>query len=360
MRECKKNIIDITKILIFLILFVLIFIFLTYIMKPINVNLKNIAGFYNEEKNSLDMVYIGGSAAFVYWQPLKAYEDEGIASYNFAVNSIQAESYKYMIKEVLEYQNPKLILIDARAYSYRDNEKKGPQSAYYYNLTTGMAFSKNRYDFINDNVLSVLGDDPIDYHFDLFKYHTNRDGIDVKNSIKIMLGMYENTYKGFGFYQRVHPIVQQDFQTDEQTPVSLETEKILIDLLEYIKTIDCEVLFVVSPYSMAKIDKEKYNYIEEKIIENGFAFLDTNEYYDELNLNFSINFYDNNHVNIFGAEKYTNFLEEYIKVNYDLPDRRNDDDYDSWDKLLTNWHKQIDKTKDKIKTMIEEEDWYEA
>ena len=124
MRECKKNIIDITKILIFLILFVLIFIFLTYIMKPINVNLKNIAGFYNEEKNSLDMVYIGGSAAFVYWQPLKAYEDEGIASYNFAVNSIQEESYKYMIKEVLEYQNPKLILIDARAYSYRDNEKK--------------------------------------------------------------------------------------------------------------------------------------------------------------------------------------------------------------------------------------------
>ena len=87
MKEYKKNIIDITKIVIFLVLFVLIFIFLTYIMKPINVNLKNIAGFYSEDKNSLDMVYIGGSAAFVYWQPLKAYEDEGITSYNFAINS---------------------------------------------------------------------------------------------------------------------------------------------------------------------------------------------------------------------------------------------------------------------------------
>ena len=63
----KSNIIAISKIIIFIILFIIIFIILTYIMKPINVNLKNITGFYGEDKNSLDMVYIGGSAAFVYW-----------------------------------------------------------------------------------------------------------------------------------------------------------------------------------------------------------------------------------------------------------------------------------------------------
>ncbi len=360
MKEYKKNIIDITKIIIFLVLFVLIFIFLTYIMKPINVNLKNIAGFYSEDKNSLDMVYIGGSAAFVYWQPLKAYEDEGITSYNFAINSVQAENYIYMIKEVLKTQNPKLIIIDARAFQYRDDENRGPNSTRYYNLTTGLPFSKNRYEYIENNVPNYLNEDTIAYHFDLIKYHTNRDILDIKTSLKMMLGIYKNNYKGAAVYQRVAPIEQQDFQTNDKVSISLETEKILINLLEYIKTINCEFLFVVSPYSMPKEDKEKFNYIEEKIENNGFVFLDTNEYYDKMQIDFSTNFYDVNHTNIFGAEKYTNFLEEYIKVNYDLPDRRNDDNYDSWDKLLSNWHKQIDKTKDKIKTMIEEEDWYEA
>ena len=356
----KSNIIAISKIIIFIILFIIIFVILTYIMKPINVNLKNITGFYGEDKNSLDMVYIGGSAAFVYWQPLKAYEEEGITSYNYSINSVQAENYIYMIKEVLKTQNPKLIVLDARAFQYRDIEDRGPNATRYYNLTTGLPFSKNRYNFIENNVPKYLNQDTLAFHFDLLKYHTNRDELDIKTSLKMMLGIYKNNYKGAAVYQRVAPIEQQEFKTNERTAISLETEKILIELLEYIKTIDCEFLFVVSPYSMPKEDKEKFNYIEEKIENNGFKFLDVNEYYDEMQLDFNTNFYDVNHANILGAEKYTYFLEKYIKENYILPDRRVDSNYKSWDKLLKNWHKQIDKTKDKINKMIEEEDWYGA
>lgn len=360
MNDSKKNIIAISKIIVFIILFIIVFIVLTYIMKPINVNLKNITGFYGEPENSLDMVYIGGSAAFVYWQPLKAYEDSGIVSYNFAINSVQAENYIYMIKEILKTQNPNLIVLDARAFQYRDDEERGPDSVRYYNFTTGLPFSKNRYEYIENNVPKYLGEDTLAFHFDLIKYHTNRDELDIKTSLKMMLGTYKNEYKGAAIYQRVAPIKKQDLKTNNRTSLSLETEKILIELLEYIKTIDCEFLFVVSPYSMPKEDIEKFNYIEEKIENNGFKFLDVNEYYDEMQLDFNTNFYDMNHVNIFGAEKYTNFLESYIKKNYNLPDRREDTNYDSWDKLLKNWHKQIDKTKDKINKMIEEKDWYGA
>ena len=37
------------------------------------VNLRNITGNYPEKKHTLDKVYVGGSAIFVYWKKLKAY-----------------------------------------------------------------------------------------------------------------------------------------------------------------------------------------------------------------------------------------------------------------------------------------------
>ncbi len=354
MSNSKKNLIAILKIVIFALLFGLIFVTLTYIMKPINVNLKNIAGFYGEEENTLDIVYIGGSAAFVYWEPLKAYEEYGIASYNYAINSAQAENYLYSIKEVLKTQDPELIIIDARAFQYRDDIGRGPTRSHYYNFTTGLPFSKNRFDYIENSVPQYLKEDTLAYHFDLIKYHTRREDFDFKTSIKMMLGTYTNEYKGFGFYPRVATIKKQDFETTEELAVSEETEKILNDLLDFMKTVDTKFLFVVSPYSMPTKDKQKFNYVQKIIEEAGYPFLDANEYYEEMELDFNTNLYDVNHVNIFGADKYTQFLSNYLKENYNLPDRREDPTYESWDKLLGNWHKQVNATKEKINDLIKE------
>lgn len=354
MSDSKKNLISVLKIICFALVFVFVFLTLTYIMRPINANIKNIAGFYSEEDNTLDMVYIGGSAAFVYWEPLKAYEEYGIASYNYAFNSVQAETYIYSIKEVLKTQNPELIIIDARAFQYRDDQEKGPNSPFYYNFTTSLPFSWNRFNYIENTVPKYLQEDTLAYHFDIMKYHTRNDIFDFKTSIKMMLGIYRNEYKGFDFYPWVGSIERQDFQTDKETPISNETKEILDELLSFMKTVDTKFLFVVSPYSMSVNDKQNFNYIQKIIEETGYPFLDANEFYDEMNLDFDTNFYNVNHVNIFGAEKYTEFLADYLKENYDLPDRREDPTYESWDDLLGNWHKQVNVTKEEINKLIKE------
>ena len=96
----KENIYNICKIILFLLMFICLYNFLTYLKKQSSVDLNNINGFYAEQENSLDIVYLGGSAAFVYWEPLTAYQNYGIASYLFAANTIQAELYEYMLNEV--------------------------------------------------------------------------------------------------------------------------------------------------------------------------------------------------------------------------------------------------------------------
>lgn len=52
----------------------------------------SVVGIKEEKKDSLDVIYIGGSAAFVYWELMKAYKDCGFTSYDLATNSIQTEN----------------------------------------------------------------------------------------------------------------------------------------------------------------------------------------------------------------------------------------------------------------------------
>ena len=349
-----KKITKYTLLTITLVLFSILFVkIMTYIMKPSSVDLKNIAGFYGEEKNSLDMVYIGGSATFVYYEPLRAFERQGITSYNFASNTIQPELYKTMIKDILKRQKPEVIVIDARAFQYREKDQP-PTEVAYRNVLTGMPLSINKIEFIHENVEKYLNEDDAPYYFDIIKYHRNPEKIRVNDQIKMAFNMYENQLKGFHFIPKVEEQKKIVNNTDVKTPISEETEKILIDLLEYCKTTDCNYLFVVSPYVEQELHKENFNYISEIINQYGYNFLDTNDYYNEMKLNFKTDLYNYSHVNIFGADKYTDFLCEYLIENYNLPDRRKDENYQEWFDLLDNWHKQVESTKAQITKLIEE------
>ena len=66
----KKHIFNILKILIFIFVFISFYYFLTVFKRPSGWNQNNTTGLYAERKNSLDMVYLGGSAAFVYFDPI--------------------------------------------------------------------------------------------------------------------------------------------------------------------------------------------------------------------------------------------------------------------------------------------------
>ena len=349
-----KKITKYTLLTITLVLFSILFVkIMTYIMKPSSVDLKNIAGFYGEEKNSLDMVYIGGSATFVYYEPLRAFERQGITSYNFAANTIQPELYKTMIKDILRRQNPEVIIIDARAFQYREKDQP-PTEVAYRNVLTGMPLSINKIEFIHENVEKYLKEDDTSYYFDIIKYHRNLEKIRVNDQIKMAFNMYENQLKGFHFIPKVEKQKKIVNNTDIKTPISEETEKILIDLLEYCRTTDCNYLFVVSPYVEQELHKENFNYISEIINQYGYNFLDANDYYDEMKLNFETDLYNYSHVNILGADKYTDFLCEYLIENYNLPDRREDENYQEWFDLLDNWHKQVESTKAQITKLIEQ------
>lgn len=63
-----------------------------------------VTGFYEEEENSADAVYIGSSNVLAYWNPMLAWEEYGIAVPNFACNAMPISCLEYFLKEAHKTQ----------------------------------------------------------------------------------------------------------------------------------------------------------------------------------------------------------------------------------------------------------------
>lgn len=346
----KKNIF--VRMTSFSLIFVLLFVLVSYLFRPVNNERIIINGFYAEDSNELDVVYIGGSVCFVSWAPLIAFHEQGIASYDYACNTIQADTLKYCIKDVLKTQSPNLLIIDARPFEYRDTEQP-PSEVPIRNLSDSMSYSLNRAEMLADIVPTVLQEDSLEYIFDISKYHGLWKSLS-KTSFDYMFNKKENESKGFCFIPKSTsmPVPSNKSSIKETLAPYDETNDILTDLLEFCKNENLNVLFVVAPYIEPDNHRMMYNFLSERIKSYGFDFVNFNEYYSQIGLDFSKDLYNSDHLNIFGAEKYTKYLAQYLTKNYNLPDRRNDPAYADWYDLLPKWDADVSSVKQKIEELI--------
>ena len=89
----------ILKVVIFIIVGVLILQILTYIFIPKFIKVTDptmfrIREFYNQKKNSLDVIFIGNSEGARAFSPITIWEEYGITSFNFG-SSLQTAQIAY-------------------------------------------------------------------------------------------------------------------------------------------------------------------------------------------------------------------------------------------------------------------------
>ena len=53
-----------------------------------------------------------------------------------------------------------------------------------------------------------------------------------------------------------------------------------------------------------------------------------------MGISFLQDFSDKSHLNHGGAKKYTEYLGKWLNENYDIPDRRGQSGYESWEKQI--------------------------
>ena len=198
------------------------------------------------------------------------------------------------------------------------------------------------------------GVDRLSFYIDVIKYHANHDALKNSENWECIDNIRMCPNKGWEWMQG-HRIVSEptDFETSEKANLPDGTQKVLYDMLNFCTQEKIEVLFTVSPYVITLEDQMMYNSIQEVTEQYGFRFLNANEYYEDMRIDFSVDFTDINHVNCFGAEKYTDFLEKYIKAHYDVSDHRKDKAYESWNEEFLSYSEEERHIKKAIYKQIE-------
>ncbi len=352
------------KSIIFIFIFIFLLVHLTYCVRT-NGDVKDrFVGFYAEKDDTIDAVVIGSSPVYPAFATPKIYGDMGITVYPLSSNMQRPVATKYLVEEVLKTQSPDLFIFEMRMWTANDEDLLG-NMAHTREVTDNMKYSINRIKTIN-----AMVNDPAErltYYFDIFKYHSNWKTLALFSQLRTFFYEYPDDLKGFVAKTDVGPCTESEASNiTEREAMPSEQEEYLLDLLEYIEENDLNALFVITPFTVDEDEQKKINYMSDIIEEHGYNFLDMNQYTDEIGLNFEEDFNDyGTHTNILGAEKVTEFFEQYLKDNYIdelgimTTDHRLDSSYKSWDEAYKLYCDSISDWEATVRYNIENKIYYE-
>lgn len=286
-------------------------------------------GFYAEKKNDIDLIVIGSSNSFCTVNPLVLYEEYGIAAYDFGSSSQPMNISALYLKEALKKQKPKVVALEINMM-IGDSINSGNEAALRWGYTD-IPLSVDKLKCIYQS-LGEVNADYFSYVFPVFRYH-NRWRELSKTDYTYFYRDKTNYTKGYLETQSVTQtaVMLSDYEIEGEPWIDEKNIRYLDEMVELCRQKNIELLLFKSP-------KENWHRYETEAIkalanERGLQFVDYNELYHNgaLSLDLTADFRDGQHLNDFGAKKVTSHLGGYIKANYDIPDRRNEQEPNSWD-----------------------------
>lgn len=299
--------------------------------------------FYTEDKDSADVVFIGSSAVYRFISPAQMYAKYGITSLNYASAGLDIHTTAGIIREVVNYQHPKLIVIEMRNYINNcDNYMEGTgytarqlrnKENFLKQFVANMPASANRTKVISDTVTPLFGYDATKWELENFYPKYKTDNKTAEQLQKLITKNYKSkkytytkvsSYKGDRYKGTVGsigitPVKAKNYAKYKKTKnITGEWLQVLNDIIGEAKACGTKVLFMSTPHPTDKKSIAYENKMGQILKANGFKYLNCNKYYKKIGLDFSCDYYDEKHTNISGMVKVTNFVGKYIKNNYKL------------------------------------------
>lgn len=346
---------QVVQAIVFQVLFLVILTHLTYVIRT-NGEVKDIfTGFYAEEKDTLDVIMIGSSPVYPFYSGAKLWGEYGITCYPLSSHVQRPSATLPLLKEAYKTQNPQVVVFEMRMYTMEDGRMED-NMAYARGVTDNMKYSFNRIYAINRLVTEPT--ERYTYYFDIFKYHSNWKTIVLPEQLACFWYEKSNPLKGFVIKDEVGPLEKERIPTctgvTDTLPIPAEQEERLCELLEYLKERQQSALFIVSPYREEEEEQKMFNYMEEIIESYGYEFVNMNEHYEEIGIDFETDYYDfGGHVNSLGAQKCTDYLGKLLMA-YQIEDKRGQEKYISWDQAYQYYLQRSGQAIEAIKKHIEQ------
>lgn len=293
---------------------------------------KMVEGLYNHTGDSYDVALMGSSHMQGGIDPNVLWHEHGITSYNYAMGGQPIDVTYYLLKEVLKNHNISIVVVDL--YYLGLTEKYGDEG-YVRNTLDNMKFSMNKF---NATLNCTPRHDWIYYLVPIMKYHDRwkelktRDFLYDSSSGYFAKGFDSGTDK-YGKDTTNHVL------TTGMVDLPPKTEEYLSKIIDLSQKDGFELIFTNMPFeynstagstNWVKEPAKMFNKVAEIAKENNIPFINYNDMLTEIGFGFKSDMHNSSHVNIWGANKITLYLGEFLKENYSLIDHRSDSQYTQW------------------------------
>lgn len=320
------------KAISFILIFVLLLTGVSYIVRTNGYVKDRFAGFYAEEKDSIDVLLCGSSTVATSFSSGYMWGEYGFTSYPISSNTQRPKAIKYLLEEAYKYQSPEVVVIELRMFTYEDEEMKNDE-AHIREVTDNMKYSLQRFKTVYNMTDGIQTfEDKLSYYFDIIKYHSNWAMFFQTEELKKVTYAKEDLHKGFEHPEQImghgDRVGGYDMPTYRE-PIPSEQEGILYDLLHYLKEHNQKALFVVTPRVYDEEYYAKMNYMKDIVEQEGFQYVNLMEIGNYI---FATDWLDGAHTNILGAKKCSDLLGQILSSEYGLNDKRGQEKMESWNK----------------------------
>lgn len=300
-----------------------------------------VRGYYMEEPDSLDVVILGSSENFAGYSPVLAYEEYGFTSYPFVFMSNAFSIFDIQLEEALRVQSPQMVLVDIGELIHvaeRDEDRV------FRWMVAGMPFSLHKIQLIHEY---ANPDEILEYYFPFISTHNTSSLKSVWDNWK---GSYLIQKRGYTLLKGTDtdtgtgenldgPYVTPrnttgDYSTAELQPEVIRACQRVMDACR--RYPDIRFIFINTPHRINT--EERYRNYQEinaagaLLEEGGFAFINLESMTDEIGIDPKTDYYNRDHLNLYGQYKATRFLCDILTGEYGLKPRElSSENREKWD-----------------------------
>lgn len=289
-------------------------------------NRGRIKGFYLEDKDSIDVVLIGASDVYAAFSSCFAYEKYGFTSYPLATTGNIIQNYKTQIKTAVKRQHPKLIVVEVNGALY-PNDADYEEEARLRRFVDNIPLDADKAEMIEQYVT----ENKWEYYLPFLKYHSIWK--DFPMHVPWNLTILQNRFRGYSYLKgakcktrvrkKPRKVYSDKLQNrNKRGKLNPTAERELRSLLKYCREEKMDnIVFVRFPHMVVKKTLPNYyrsNTVGDIIEEYGYDYLNFDRDFKDTGLNLKRDFYNVEHLNIYGQKKFTEYFGGILRENYGI------------------------------------------
>lgn len=291
--------------------------------------------YYSSQKKH-DVLILGDCEVYENISTVTMWENYGISSYiRGSAEQLIWQSY-YLLEDTLKYEKPEVVILNVLAMS----ESEAKSEAYNRMTIDGMKWSSSKLASIKESMTDK--ENMASYVFPLLRYHSRWSELS-KEDVKYMFKQPKVTTNGYLMQTGVRPVTTipkaaplADYSFSDRNFEYLDK------MYSLCKENDIKLVLIkapsVYPHWYEEWDKQIVEYCEK----NDIIYLNTINQSEDIGIDYSLDTFDyGQHLNVFGAEKLSNYLGKTLVDKFSLKDHRGEEEYTSvWNNIVKAYYQE--------------------